>query len=192
MIEKLANPAPLGLLGFGMTTVLLNLHNAGFYPLGSMILAMGLVYGGLAQVIAGIMEYKKGNTFGTLAFSSYGLFWWSLVILLLLPDITIFSPAVSAATDAAMAAYFFMWGMLTLIMFFGTLKTNRALQFVFSSLTVLFFLLTIVRLTGNADITMITGYEGIICGASAIYTGLAETLNEVYGRTILPLGKVTE
>jgi len=73
MSEKLANPAPLGLLGFGMTTVLLNLHNAGFYPLGSMIVAMGLVYGGLAQVIAGVMEYKKGNTFGTLAFSSYGL-----------------------------------------------------------------------------------------------------------------------
>ena len=191
MSEKLANPAPLGLLGFGMTTVLLNLHNAGFYPLGSMILAMGLVYGGLAQVIAGIMEFKKGNTFGTLAFSSYGLFWWSLVILILLPNVTIFSPAVSVAPDEAMAAYFFMWGMFTLVLFFGTLKTNRALQFVFSSLTILFFLLTIVRLTGNADLTMITGYEGIICGASAIYTGLAEVLNEVYGRTILPLGKVS-
>lgn len=74
MNEKLANPAPLGLLGFGMTTVLLNRHNAGFYPLNSMILAMGLAYGGLAQVIAGIMEFKKGNTFGTVAFSSYGLF----------------------------------------------------------------------------------------------------------------------
>lgn len=191
MVEKLANPAPLGLLGFGMTTVLLNLHNAGFYPLSSMILAMGLVYGGLAQVIAGIMEYKKGNTFGTLAFSSYGLFWWSLVLLILLPNLAIFSPAVSAATDEAMAAYFLIWGIFTLMMFFGTLKINRALQFVFSSLTVLFFLLTIVRLTGNADLTMITGYEGIICGASAIYTGLAEVLNEVYGRTVLPLGKVT-
>jgi succinate-acetate transporter protein len=84
MDDKLANPVPLGLLGFGMTTVLLNLYNAGLYPLGSMILAMGLVYGGLAQVIAGVMEYKKGNTFDTLAFSSHGLFWWSLVILLLL------------------------------------------------------------------------------------------------------------
>lgn len=191
MVEKLANPAPLGLLGFGMTTVLLNLHNAGFYPLGSMILAMGLVYGGLAQVIAGIMEYRKGNTFGTLAFSSYGLFWWSLVLLIQLPNVTIFSPAVSAAADEAMAAYFFMWGIFTLIMFFGTLKKNRALQFVFSSLTVLFFLLTVVRLTGNTDITVITGYEGIICGASAIYTGLAEVLNETYERTVLPLGKVT-
>jgi len=187
MGDKLANPAPLGLLGFGMTTVLLNLHNAGLYPLGSMILAMGLAYGGLAQVIAGVMEYKKGNSFGTLAFSSYGLFWWSLVILLLLPNFTLLSPAVTAPDNIAMAAYFFMWGMFTLLMFFGTLKTNRALQFVFSSLTVLFFMLTIVRLTGNADLLLITGIEGIICGASAIYTGITEVLNEVYGRTILPL-----
>jgi succinate-acetate transporter protein len=187
MGDKLANPAPLGLFGFGMTTVLLNLHNAGLYPLGSMILAVGLAYGGLAQVIAGVMEYKKGNTFGTLAFSSYGLFWWSLVILLLLPNFTLLSPAVTAPDNIAMAAYFFMWGMFTLLMFFGTLKTNCALQFVFSSLTVLFFLLTMVRLTGNADLLAITGIEGVICGASAIYTGIAEVLNEVYGRTILPL-----
>jgi len=152
-----------------------------------MILAMGLAYGGLAQVIAGVMEYKKGNTFGTLAFSSYGLFWWSLVILLLLPNFTLLSPAVTAAGDTAMAAYFFMWGMFTLLMFFGALKTNRALQFVFSSLTVLFFLLTVVRLTGNSDLLLITGVEGVICGASAIYTGIAEVLNEVYGRTVLPL-----
>ena len=192
MGDKLANPAPLGLLGFGMTTVLLNLHNSGLYPLGSMILAMGLVYGGLAQVIAGVMEYKKGNTFGTLAFSSYGLFWWSLVILLLLPNFTLLSPAVTAAGDEAMAAYFFMWGMFTMLMFFGTLKTNRALQFVFGSLTVLFFLLTAVRLTGNADLLLITGVEGVICGASAIYTGIAEVLNEVYGRTVLPLGTVNK
>jgi succinate-acetate transporter protein len=187
-----ANPAPLGLLGFGMTTVLLNLHNVGFYPLGSMILAMGLVYGGLAQVIAGVMEYKKGNTFGSLAFSSYGLFWWSLVILLLLPNFTLLSPAVTAPDDTDMAAYFFMWGMFTFLMFFGALKTNRALQFVFSSLTVLFFMLTAVRLTGNSDLLLITGIEGIICGASAIYTGIAEVLNEVYGRTVLPLCPVNK
>ena len=187
-----ANPAPLGLLGFGMTTVLLNIHNAGFYPLGSMILAMGLVYGGLAQVIAGIMEFRKGNTFGTLAFTSYGLFWWSLVILLLLPNFTLLSPAVTIPSNEAMAAYFFMWGMFTLLMFFGTLKANRAIQFVFGSLVVLFFLLTAVRLTGNSDLLIITGIEGIICGASAVYTGIAEVLNEVYGRTILPLAPVNK
>ncbi len=187
-----ANPAPLGLLGFGMTTVLLNIHNAGLYPLGSMILAMGLVYGGLAQVFAGIMEFKKGNTFGTLAFTSYGLFWWSLVILLLLPNFTLLSPAVLLPDNTAMAAYFFMWGMFTLLMFFGTLKANRAIQFVFASLVVLFFLLTAVRLTGNSDLLIITGIEGIICGASAIYTGIAEVLNEVYNRTVLPICKVNK
>ena len=187
-----ANPAPLGLLGFGMTTVLLNIHNAGLYPLGSMILAMGLVYGGLAQVFAGIMEFKKGNTFGTLAFTSYGLFWWSLVILLLFPNFTLLSPAVLLPDNTAMAAYFFMWGMFTLLMFFGTLKANRAIQFVFASLVVLFFLLTAVRLTGNSDLLVITGIEGIICGASAIYTGIAEVLNEVYNRTVLPICKVNK
>ena len=192
MGDKLANPAPLGLLGFGMTTVLLNMHNAGLYPLGSMILAMGLVYGGLAQVIAGAMEFKKGNTFGTLAFSSYGLFWWSLVILLLLPNFMLLSPAVTAPDDTAMAAYFFMWGMFTLLMFFGTLKANRAVQFVFASLVVLFFLLTTYRLTGNVDLLMITGIEGIICGASAIYTGIAEVLNEVHNKTVLPLCPVNK
>ena len=187
MGDKLANPAPLGLLGFGMTTVLLNIHNAGFYPLGAMILAMGLVYGGLAQVIAGVMEFKKGNTFGTLAFSSYGLFWWSLVIIFLLPNFTLINPLVAAPNDAAMAAYFFMWGAFTLLMFFGTINKNRAIQFVFGSLVILFFLLTAVRITGNSELLLITGIEGIICGASAIYTGIAEVLNETYDRTVLPL-----
>jgi len=184
--EKLANPAPLGLLGFGMTTVLLNLHNAGFYPLDSMILAMGLAYGGLAQVIAGIMEYKKGNTFGTVAFSSYGLFWWSLVILLILPKSILFD-GVPTPTSEAMVAYFFMWGLFTFVMFFGTLKANRALQFVFLSLAILFFLLALRDLTGSTDIGIIAGFEGIICGLSAVYTALAEVLNEAYGKTVLPV-----
>jgi succinate-acetate transporter protein len=192
MGDKLANPAPLGLFGFGMTTVLLNIHNAGFYPLGAMILAMGLVYGGLAQVIAGAMEFKKGNTFGTLAFSSYGLFWWSLVILLLLPNFTLVNPAVIAPNDTAMAAYFFMWGIFTLLMFFGTINKNRAIQFVFGSLVTLFFLLTAVRITGSSELLLITGIEGIICGASAIYTGIAEVLNETYDRIVLPLCHVNK
>jgi len=192
MGDKLANPAPLGLFGFGMTTVLLNIHNAGFYPLGAMILAMGLVYGGLAQVIAGAMEFKKGNTFGTLAFSSYGLFWWSLVILLILPNFTLVNPAVTVPNDTAMAAYFFIWGVFTLLMFFGTINKNRAIQFVFGSLVTLFFLLTAVRLTGSSELLLITGIEGIICGASAIYTGIAEVLNETYDRIVLPLCPVNK
>ena len=185
--EKLANPAPLGLLGFGLTTVLLNVHNAGVIPaLDTMILAMGLAYGGLAQVIVGIMEFRKGNTFGTVAFSSYGLFWWSLVALLLLPKISFFS-GLNAPTETAMAAYFIMWGLFTFGMFFGTLKKNRALQFVFGSLTILFFMLAARDLTGNVTLATLTGIEGVICGASAVYLGIAEVLNETYGKTVLPI-----
>jgi succinate-acetate transporter protein len=196
MSEKLANPAPLGLLGFGLTTVLLNLHNAGFYPLDAMILAMGLAYGGLAQVIVGTMEFKKGNTFGTVAFTSYGLFWWSLVLLLVLPKTTVFT-GLSAPTETAMAAYFFMWGLFTFAMFFGTLKKNRALQFVFMSLAILFFMLTIRDLTGNPTLfgtftfNNLTGIEGVICGLSAVYLALAEVLNEAHGKTVLPIGPVS-
>jgi succinate-acetate transporter protein len=188
--EKLANPAPLGLLGFGMTTVLLNLHNAGFYPLNSMILAMGLAYGGLAQLIAGVMEYRRGNTFGTVAFSSYGLFWCSLVFLLVLPQTKIWNASNSplqSADSTAMAAYFFMWGLFSILMFFGTLKTNLALQFVFISVAVLFFLLTAQELTASADLGIIAGYEGIICGLSAFYLALAEVLNEIHGKILLPV-----
>src|SRR5947207_1151146 len=135
--DNTGNPAPLGLLGFGMTTVLLNLHNAGFYELNSMILAMGLCYGGTAQIIAGIMEWKKNNTFGTTAFISYGFFWLSLVALILLPKIDI----ALKPDDTAMAAYLAVWGLFTLGMFIGTFRLSCALQFIFGSLTVLFFLL---------------------------------------------------
>jgi len=191
-LAKLANPAPLGLLGFGLTTVLLNLHNAGVFPLDTMILAMGLAYGGLAQVLVGIMEFKKGNTFGMTAFLSYGLFWWSLVALLVLPKLSFFS-GIGAPTETAMAAYFFMWGLFTFAMFFGTLKANRALQFVFASLAVLFFMLTIRDLTNNPVLfgtftfNNLLGIEGIICGLSAVYLGIAEVLNEAHAKTILPI-----
>jgi succinate-acetate transporter protein len=188
MTEKLANPAPLGLLAFGMTTVLLNLHNAGFYPLDSMILAMGFAYGGVAQIIVGVMEFRKGNTFGTVAFMSYGLFWWTLVVLLLLPKTSLGAQSPSATS---LAAYFFMWGVFTLVMFFGTLKSNRILQTVFMSLAILFFLLTARELSGNTLIATLAGYEGIICGLSAVYLGLAEVLNEANGRTVLPIWEMS-
>ena len=195
MSEKLANPAPLGLLGFGLTTVLLNLHTAGLFPLDTMILAMGLAYGGLAQVILGVLEVKKGNTFGTVAFTSYGLFWWSLVGIFVLPRLSFFNvaglTAINAPTHEALAAYFFMWGLFTFAMLLGTLKKNRALQFVFASLTVLFFLLVARELTLNATIATLVGYEGVICGLSAIYLAIAEVLNETYGKTILPICPVS-
>lgn len=177
-----ANPAPLGLIAFGLTTVLLNFHNAGFYGLSSMILAMGLAYGGTAQLIAGAMEYKNGNTFATVAFSSYGLFWYSFAILLMLPKMNL-----AAAPDAAStAAYLFMWGVFTAVMFVGTLKISRGLQVVFFTLAILFFLLALGYITGNTTITVIAGYEGILTGLSAMYVGLAEVINETYRKDVLP------
>ena len=181
-----SNPAPLGLMGFGMTTVLLNLHNAGIFELSSMILGMGIFYGGLAQVIAGIMEWKKGNTFGTTAFTSYGLFWLSLVALIVMPKMGL----VAAPGKLAMVAYLFMWGIFTAGLFIGTLKLNRSLQLVFASLTLLFFLLALGDFTDSSTIKYIAGYEGIICGLSAIYAALAQVLNEVYGKTVAPIGPV--
>lgn len=183
-----ANPAPLGLFGFGMTTILLNLHNAGIYEMNSMILAMGLFYGGIAQIIAGVLESKKNNTFGMTAFISYGFFWLTLVGLIVMPKLG----WIPAASNDAMIAYLVMWGIFTLLLFFGTLRISRALQFVFATLTILFFLLAAGDATGNATLKTFTGYEGILCGASAVYTGIAGLLNEVYGRTVLPTGPVAK
>lgn len=192
-LAKLANPAPLGLLGFGLTTVLLNLANVGAFGLNSMILAMGLIYGGIAQVIVGVMEYRKGNTFGTTAFTSFGLFWISLVALIMMPNMPFFG-SILAADSTAMGAYFLLWGIFALAMFIGTLKSNKALQVVFATVTVLFLMLAIKEFTGNpvlfGNITFntITGIEGIICGFSAIYLAIAEVLNEVHQKVILPIG----
>ena len=181
--DSTANPAPLGLFGFGMTTILLNIHNAGFFELNSMILAMGIFYGGMCQIIAGIMEWKKKNTFGLVAFTSYGAFWLTLVALMVMPKLG----WIEKSSNTGMICYLVMWGIFTFLMFIGTLKLNVALQFVFGSLTLLFFLLAIGDATGSTALKHFTGFEGIICGASAMYAGIAQVLNEVYGRTVLPL-----
>jgi succinate-acetate transporter protein len=171
-------------LGFGVTTVLLNLHNAGFFGLSTMILAMGMFYGGLAQIFAGWMEWKKGNTFGCTAFLSYGLFWESLVFLIVLPK----WGWADATTAGGMVAYLFLWGLFTFAMWIATLKHVRALQVVFFTLFVLFWLLALGELTGNAALQTFTGYEGIVCGLSAVYLAVAQVLNETYGRKVLPIG----
>lgn len=184
--DSCANPAPLGLLGFGMTTVLLNLHNAGLFELDSMVLAMGIFYGGIAQIIAGILEARKNNIFGMTAFTSYGFFWLTLAGIIVMPKLG----WIPAASNNAMVAYLVIWGLFTFFLFFGTFRISKALQFVFGSLTILFFLLALGDATGNEDIKHIAGIEGIICGGSAIYTGIATLLNEVYNKAVLPLGLV--
>ncbi|MDK9355328.1 acetate uptake transporter [Lelliottia sp. V106_10] len=181
---KLANPAPLGLMGFGMTTILLNLHNIGLFPIDNIILAMGIFYGGIAQIFAGLLEYKKGNTFGLTAFTSYGAFWLTLVAILVMPNM-----GFAASNAHFLGVYLGLWGVFTLFMFFGTLVGNRALQFVFLSLTVLFALLAIGHLADNESIVHVAGWVGLACGASAIYLAMGEVLNEQFGRTVLPIGE---
>lgn len=185
MSTKLANPAPLGLMGFGMTTILLNIHNAGFFPIDSMILAMGIFYGGLSQVIVGIMCYKRGDTFGTTAFTSYGLFWLTLVGLLVMPKMGLAEPS----PHAFMGWYLALWGIFTGFMFIGSLCYPTAKQVVFGSLTILFALLAIRDFTGSEFIGHIAGWEGMFCGASAFYFAMAQVLNNEFGREVLPVGK---
>jgi succinate-acetate transporter protein len=179
-----ANPAPLGLMGFGITTVLLNIHNIGVFGIGSMILAMGLFYGGIAQVIAGIMEWKKNNTFGTVAFTSYGLFWLSFAGIHILPALGMAEPA----NKTALAYYLFMWCLFTAVLYIATLKLDKATQVVFLLLTILFFLLGLGDITGIKSIGQIAGYVGILTGLSAFYNAAAQILNEIYDKTVLPRG----
>lgn len=183
VVDMTANPAPLGLFGFGVATILLNLHNADIIPLGGMILAMGLFYGGIAQLLAGIMEWKKGNTFGTVAFTSFGLFWISLVAIVMMPLI-----GLPETTVDGMVAYLIMWGLVTVVLFIATLRMNRATQAVFALLAMLFFLLAAANLSGSTELMKIAGYEGLVTGVVAIYAGAAQVINEVYGRQVMPVG----
>ncbi len=181
--SKHANPGPLGLLGFGMTPVLLNLHNAGLLPLSIVIVAMGIALGGLAQILAGIREMKQGNTFAGTAFTAYGLFWWSLVLIWVNPF-----TGIEAADSTSLGFYLLLWCIFTGFMFIGTLKHNRATQVVFGSLTILFLLLALGDFTGIHVIHTIAGIEGIFCGLSAIYSAMGQIVNGEYGKTIIPLG----
>jgi len=187
MAGKSVNPAPLGLMGFGLTTILLNLVNAGLLNADAlgMILPMGIFYGGLAQIIAGLLEAKQGNTFGATAFTSYGLFWLSFVAINILPKLGLSE----TASPSAIGAYLLVWGIFTSLMSVATFKTNKALQVVFLSLSALFFILAMGDFTGNRSIRVIGGYEGIFCGSSAVYLAIAEILNETYEKVILPVGE---
>jgi hypothetical protein len=184
--DRIANPAPLGLMAFGMTTVLLNLSNAGLFSLNSMVLAMGVFYGGAAQVIAALQEYKKNNVFGATAFASYGFFWLSFVGLIAFPKWM----GVEGPTTTALGWYLLAWGVFTGLMFVATLRINVSLQVVFGSLTILFVLLALTNWTGNATLGKVAGWEGVFVGLSAIYGSIAQVWNEVYGEVVLPLGQV--
>ena len=180
---KKANPGPLGLIGFGATTVLLNLHNAQIIELSIIIVAMGLCFGGFAQVIAGITEFKVGNTFGGVAFTAYGTFWWSLCLIWINP----FKASISNADELGLVCYLILWGIFTFGMFLGTLAHDWVTRIVFLSLTVLFFLLAAGDFFHSPEITKIAGYVGIFCGLTAMYSALARIINGEFNKPVFPL-----
>jgi succinate-acetate transporter protein len=179
---KLANPAPLGLFGFALTTWLLSMINAGLLPGTSMglVLAMAFAFGGTAQFCAGLMEMVKGNTFGFVAFCSYGAFWWSFAL---------FIEFLLGKTGAAMIGwYLLIWGVFTFAMWIGTFALNRALFLIFLALWVTFVLLALSNLLGIAGLGTLGGYGGMITAILAFYLGAAEIINEAHGKTVLPIG----
>jgi hypothetical protein len=185
--EGIANPAPLGLFAFGLTTLMLNLVNSKLVVIGTegLVIGYGMFFGGMVQLLAGMWEFRKNNTFGATAFSSYGAFWMGLSIWYMLVKTHATYPAPDGNGVAAILS---VWGMFTALMFVGTLKINRALQAVFLTLTILFFMLAAGDATGNVNITKAAGYEGIVCAFTAIYAAWAQVINEVWGRIVLPLG----
>ncbi|RKR06831.1 hypothetical protein C7446_0830 [Kushneria sinocarnis] len=183
----LANPGPLGLVGFGLTTVLLSLINAHLLPSSgeSVVIPLALAYGGLIQLIAGLLEYRTGNTFGLVAFLSYGAFWWWWALMLLLGHNGMISLEQAAST---IGAALILWGVFTLYMWIATFRLNRALWLVFLTLWITFMLLGFGELLGVPALSLAGGWLGILCGALAMYTSFAEVVNHTFGRGVMPVG----
>ena len=184
--EKLANPAPLGLAGFGITTLVLNVINAEIISEESigMVLPLGLFYGGLAQFLAGMWEAKKNNTFGFTAFSSYGAFWMAYALMKILVQ----NGAMDPVPHEGMTVFLVAWGIFSTYMFIGTIKISVALQVAFAGVAILFFLLAWGQ--HSHTVHQIAGYEGLLTAGAALYASAAGVINETWGRNLLPLGVV--
>ncbi|MGH6714667.1 MAG: acetate uptake transporter [Bradyrhizobium sp.] len=182
MEKKWANPAPLGLTGFALTTWMLSMVNAGWYSGDSvpLVLASAFAYGGTAQFAAGLMEMPRGNTFGFVAFCSFGAFWWTFAL---------FVEFFAAKVPGGFVAWWLLcWGVFTFYMWIGSLALNRAIQYIFLALWITFFLLAAGDFTGNALLTHAGGYFGLLTAAIAAYLAAADVINETHGRTVLPVG----
>lgn len=181
MENKKYNPGPLGLMAFGTTTILLNLHNSGILEMSVVIVAMGIFLGGLAQIIAGILAFKNDNTFAGTAFTAFGFFWLSLVF------IWSFGDKYGVATGKDLGFYLLIWGVFTTFMAIGTKNHSTTSTLVFSSLAGLFYLLALGDFTGITVITQIAGVVGIISGTLALYEGVAQIVNAELDKDIFPL-----
>jgi uncharacterized protein len=184
---KVANPGPLGLFGFGLTTCLLSSINAGFIPSASIavVVPLAFAYGGLAQFVAGLMEFRLGNTFGGVAFTSYSMFWWWFSLLLW----TLGAGWLKAPAPQGMATALLLWGVFTFLLWIVSFRLNKILWSVFLLLTITFFLLA-AKDFGFGDIYgKLGGYVGLATGIDAVLLAFFELLNAVAGYTVVPLGE---
>lgn len=182
-----ANPAALGLIAFGLTTVLLSLINAGVLPAAgeNVVIPLALAFGGTIQVLAGLLEVKSGNTFGMTAFLSYGAFWWWFAALLIFGHTGVISLTGAGTT---IGACLILWGIFTLYMWISTFRLSRILFLIFLTLWIAFFLLGAGALLGRPDLTVYGGHVGLVCGLLAMYGSFGIVTNATFGRTVLPLG----
>src|SRR3954452_7009734 len=183
-----ANPAALGLVGFGLTTVLLSLINAGVLPEGGegVVIPLALAYGGFIQILAGLLEFRLGNNLGMTAFLSYGAFWWWFAFLLLFAhlgmiDISGAGPTIGVAL--------LLWGLLTLYLWIATFKLPRILFAIFLTLWVTFLLLGLGAILGAANLKQLGGWLGLVCGSLAVYGSFGLVTNATWGRAVIPLGE---
>lgn len=182
MDKKMGNPAVVGLAGFGLTTLLLQLHNIGICGLGP-VLAMGIIFGGLAQMLAGFQEQKLGNNFGYSAFVSYGSFWIGLSIIWILNFLKVYE-----TSHKELGLYMLVWTLYTTIMFIASLRVHKAMAITFGLLLIGFILL-VLGLLRNPVFIKVAGYELIFCALMAWYMMAAIIINDLAGKTILPTGK---
>jgi succinate-acetate transporter protein len=180
-----ANPAPLGLAAFALTTFVLSMFNAGLVSDKGepIVLGLALAYGGIVQLLAGMWEFRTGNTFGATAFSSYGAFWlsfWAFV--------TFFAKDITSATDAGNAdgLYLIGWGIFTAYMFVASLRTTAAVAVVFILLAITFIVLGIGNASGTSGIVKLGGWIGLATALAAWYASFAEVTNATFGRVVLP------
>jgi uncharacterized protein len=184
---RFANPAPLGLAGFGMTTVLLSLINAGVLPHSgdNVVIPLALAYGGAVQIMAGLLEFRLGNTFAMTAFLSYGAFWWWFALMLIFGNSGLLS---LKDADSTIGVALLLWGAFTMYLWVGTFRLPRALWWVFFTLWITFYLLGLGALLRIETLTRLGGWIGIVSGALAMYTSFAEVTNFCVGHEVVPIG----
>jgi uncharacterized protein len=183
---KIANPAPLGLAGFGVTTVVLSCVNAGLLPVEALpvVVPLAFAFGGVAQMIAGVMEFKNGNTFGTVAFMSYGAFWWWYAFL----NWTVGAGWIKPPDPRGVGVALLIWGIFTLYMWIATFPTNFTLWSIFLLLWITFFLLAGADLGMGAAWHKLGGWLGLLTGLDALFLSFAEVTNATFGRKVIGVG----